>query len=57
MIKGSEVKCVVCGRTKTFESEGRIIDGSWVDDRKVKPEYWGKWVCGWVCYIQTFWIR
>ncbi len=27
--------CIVCGRKKIFEGEGRYIDGSWEGDQKV----------------------
>jgi len=41
--------CILCGREKMFEGEGRIIDGSWANDRNIPEEKWG-WVCCYKCY-------
>lgn len=38
--------CAMCDRKKTFEEEGRIIDGSLKIDKK---EHFGKWVCSYAC--------
>ena len=43
------MKCVVCGREKLFDGEGRIINGDWADDVFLK-KYFGKWVCCYKCY-------
>jgi len=44
------MKCVICGRNKSFETEGRIIDGTWYSDILVPKELHGKWVCCYRCY-------
>ena len=49
-----EVRCVVCGRKKTFPTEGRFIDGSWVNDNKLPEKYRNKWVCSYACYEKLF---
>jgi hypothetical protein len=43
------IRCVVCGRKKEFESEGRFIDGTWRYDLLI-PWCHGKWVCCYNCY-------
>ncbi len=43
-------QCVVCGRYRMFEGEGRHIDGSWSKDAHVPNRYWGEWVCSYACY-------
>ena len=49
-----EIRCVVCGRKKTFPTEGRFIDGSWANDNKLPEKYRGKWVCSYACYKKLF---
>jgi len=44
------MKCIVCKREKIFDGEGRIIDGSWIDDGKIEKKYRLKWVCSFPCY-------
>jgi len=44
------MKCIVCGREKKVENEGRIIDGNWKEDKEIPQKYWGKWVCSFPCY-------
>ena len=45
----TDYRCVACERKQLSPGEGRVIDGSWADDAKVK-KYRGKWVCGYGCY-------
>lgn len=49
-LKISDVECVVCGRKKLFPTEGRVIDGSWYNDKYISTKYWGEWVCSYRCY-------
>ena len=49
-----EIRCVVCGRKKTFPTEGRFIDGSWANDNKLPEKYRNKWVCSYACYKKLF---
>ncbi len=49
-----EVRCVVCGRKKTFLKEGRFIDGSWAKDELLPEKYRNKWVCSYACYKKLF---
>jgi len=44
------MKCYVCGRTQICPSEGRVIDGSWENDKHLPDEVKGKWVCCYNCY-------
>jgi len=44
-----KVRCVCCKREKMVPTEGRIIDGSWVED-KYLSKYRGRWVCSYGCY-------
>lgn len=46
--------CIVCGRDKIFEGEGRYIDGSWKEDKEVAKFGRKKlWVCCYNCYFST----
>jgi len=48
------VKCFSCGMRKEKEGVGRVIEGSWVDDWRVRgTEAWGKWVCSVRCYWEV----
>jgi hypothetical protein len=49
-MKGRKLKCIVCGRQKRVEGEGRIIDGTWVGDENIRRKYWNRWVCSYKCY-------
>ena len=42
--------CVVCGRVRASVLEGRIINGTWYNDRFVPSQFYGKWVCCYNCY-------
>lgn len=44
------MECIVCGRKKLFPTEGRVIDGSWYNDKYIPKSYWGEWVCSYRCY-------
>ena len=46
------MKCIICGRTKTFKTEGRVIDGSWYKDRLIPKSLYGGWVCCYRCYCE-----
>lgn len=48
------MNCVICGRDRISTSEGRIIDNSWREDKKVLGRYIGKWVCSWICFKKTW---
>jgi hypothetical protein len=41
--------CLICGRSRIGEWEGRVIDGSWVEDALIDKKYWGGWVCSYKC--------
>jgi hypothetical protein len=46
--------CYHCGRERLHLSHGRFIDGSWIDDLRVRyKEAWGKWVCSFACYWEV----
>jgi len=48
---GEVVRCFHCGKERAKSAEGKFIDGSWVDDWRMKnTEAWGKWVCSVHCY-------
>jgi hypothetical protein len=48
------IKCFNCGNVKIQEGMGKIIDGSWVDDWRLRQtEAWGKWVCSLYCYWEV----
>jgi len=46
----SKIKCLTCGTTKAFPTQGRHIDGSWAEDYTLPKKKWGGWVCSWNCY-------
>ena len=48
------MNCAICGQSRTSENEGRIIDDSWREDKKVLGRYIRKWVCSWPCYKKTW---
>jgi len=50
MEENKKIKCVYCGRRKSFSEEGRVIDGSWPLDKELPNKYWGTWVCSFPCY-------
>jgi len=47
-------KCFNCGKPMIQEGMGKFIDGSWVDDWRVRQtEAGGKWVCSLQCYWEV----
>ena len=54
MMEVGLVKCFNCGRDRMRSREGKVIDGTWVDDWRVSgTEAWGKWVCSLNCYWEV----
>ncbi len=50
-------KCIVCGRKKIIETEGRYIKGDWIEDNKINKKYINKWICCWNCYSKLLQIK
>jgi hypothetical protein len=48
----SKIKCLTCGTTKAFPTQGHHIDGSWIKDHTLPKRQWGGWVCSFRCYEQ-----
>ena len=48
------MKCVVCGKERLLEGEGRIIDGSVEEDAfLLGTEYFGSFICSHSCYVKA----
>lgn len=44
--------CIVCGREKKIDGQGRFINGDWADDMDLPVAYWREWVCCIGCYAK-----
>jgi hypothetical protein len=45
-------ECAQCGRKRMLESEGRIIDGNWHEDKYIPEAFKYAWVCSYQCYTK-----